>query len=339
MITGLYATAFNENKPLPLIVGRDRIGLLLLRKPDEEAFFRELDQEVGTAETLAAYGSELKGKFGGEERRDYPLFGPRFSRTVVPLAEPDDAQEFGLRRPLPWSNDRLLSTYSPSFLAVAGSGSGAKRVGDVMPGRCFDLPLRRAKPAVRWELWRCDDRDPRSRVQNGDFSSWQRGAGPFEGRSGGPATETADGWLASAVSGAGFRVSRLVPPAGDQEPFRLSLEYRGPTGGAELSQSIPAEADLRELALVVDARVQASRTRAATLIVDDGTHISRMSNRTTDPETLRVTHRIDARATSLRVALAVSSTGQDTRIVVRSILAIPRSDEDSEGLAATATRS
>ena len=322
---GLYAVSFGENKPLPLLVGQDRLGLLLLRKPEDEAFFRELEQEVGPARTIAVSGAQIEGKFGGDERRDYPLFGPRFSRTVVPLAEPDYAVLLGLKHPLAWSNQRLLETFQPEFLAIAGPGSAARRVGEVMLGRCFELPLRRGKPAVRWELWRCEDRDPRSLLRNGDFQDRGRGAGPFEAGSDRDAPESADGWSMSASGQSSLRVNRLAPPEGDREPFRLRLEYvAAPGGTAGIVQSVPLGPELRGSTVVVDARVQASRAGAAALMVDDGRERSRATNRTASPETLRVYHAVDARASSLQIALYASNAGQDAQVSVRSILAIPR---------------
>jgi hypothetical protein len=135
----------------------------------------------------------------------------------------------------------------------------------------------------------------------------------------------------SASAGGTLRVSRLSPPGNDREPFRLRMEYRAAPGGtAGIAQAVPLAPELRGSTLVVDARVQASRSGAAELVVDDGRDRSRVTNRTTNPETLRVYHEVDPRTTSLQIALYASNAGQDAQMAVRSILAIPRFASDGE---------
>jgi hypothetical protein len=75
---------------------------------------------------------------------------------------------------------------------------------------------------------------------------------------------------------------------------------------------------------LVDARVQADAAGAAVLRVNDGVTTSGASSRTTEPETLRVRHRLDERATRIRIAVGAGHAEQDTAVLVRSVFAIPR---------------
>ena len=152
--TGVYTACFNEMKPVARLTGQDRAGLLAFPWPEAPPFLRELDRTLGPATAVGVYGAPDLG--GQAEHWDYPLFGPRFERTVVPLVDPEYAARIGLRRPLAWSNERLIETFRPTYIAVEGPRTGAEALPTIIPGRCIEVQLEHGKPRVRWELWRCD---------------------------------------------------------------------------------------------------------------------------------------------------------------------------------------
>jgi hypothetical protein len=156
--TGLYVAWFSHHKPVSGLAGQDRLGLTFPGQPTLQAFFREVDQEVGPVATLGVYGDVRA--FGVAHFPEYPFFGARFTRTLVPLVDPDYAERIGLRRALAWSDQRLLAAYQPTYLVVQSRRSGADELPDLIPGRCVEVPLRHGKPTVPWELWRCANRDP-----------------------------------------------------------------------------------------------------------------------------------------------------------------------------------
>jgi hypothetical protein len=306
--TGIYAAWLNDNKPMPQIANRNRLDhLIATGDRNRQAFYREIDQELAPEATVAVSS--------GFDEWDYPFFGSRFRRTLVPLVEANYVERFGLIRPLRWTNESLWARYDPSFLVVFGETGGAQKHPDLVPGRCFQLPLQHGKPAVRWELWRCDDRDPRNLIQNGDFSAWSPNG----------SAETPDHWEIVALPGAQLHATRLnLPTAEGQEPFRAGLRYRGAGAGAGIGQLVAVDDALRGSIVVVDARLQASRVGAALLRVDDGESTTAFANRSTGPETIRLWHRVDPEATDLEIVLVTSEAGQDADVTLRSILAVPR---------------
>ncbi|MBA2446421.1 MAG: hypothetical protein H0V51_00155 [Chloroflexi bacterium] len=197
----------------------------------------------------------------------------------------------------------MLETYRPTYIVLE-----TRRPGDTLPGvlpeRCFELPLSSGKPHLPWELWRCEDHDRRNLLQNGDFRAW-------------PAA-----W-AGEVSGEGGLTVRQVEP--DQgEPFALRLDFQTPGGGeGGIVQELPVDG-LRGSRLAVDVRLLADRPGAALLWVDDGTALTEVANVTTQPETLRLEHPVDPRASTLTIGLDASNAGQSAVVQVRSIRAIPR---------------
>ncbi|MBA2451124.1 MAG: glycosyltransferase family 39 protein [Chloroflexi bacterium] len=325
-VTGLYVARANEDKPIPEFAREDRLGLMSFRFPMNEAFFREVDDELGPDGAVGVYGA--LNDVGQKDQWEYLLFGPRLSRTLLPLVAADYPRRRRLRAPPPWTNESLLATYRPTYVVLRSPRPGAEELPDLLPGRCFDIPLAHARPAVEWEVWRCEDRDPRNVVQHADFSAWSLGPGSFRLSPEMDSVETADGWLAHASGGGSLEVSRLTPetvisptPSGG-ESFRIRLDSRaGGRGG--IVQGLPADR-LRGSRLVVDARVWSDRVGAALLWVDDGVKVVRVANRTTWPETLRADHLVDAGAIDLSIGLDASHAAQDAVVLVRVILAIPR---------------
>jgi 4-amino-4-deoxy-L-arabinose transferase-like glycosyltransferase len=339
--TGLYVAWANDFRPVARLTGadwpagRDWLSLVLVGTVGYEPLFRAIEDEVGPAAAIAVTGALRPEGFANY--LEYPFFGPRLARTVVPLVNPGYAQRLGLRRPPAWTNERMLDAYRPAFLAIERR-PGAEALPDGVAGRCFELPFatgRRRLARHFWQLWRCDDRDPRNRVPNGDFSAWTGGRGAFFARSDGPtAVSIADGWKAMVSGGARLVASQLDPPAPGEEPFRLQLQYRaserggGAGGEGSVLQELPLDDALRGALLVVDARLRADRPDAVVLRVDDGLTTTAAANLGTDPETLRVRHLIGERATRLRVALVMGRPsdpggGRETQVLVRSVLAIP----------------
>lgn len=316
---GLYAASFNAEKPLSRLATADRLALRYNGAPRILALFREMDAELGPAATVGVYGDQEPGRWA--IHWEYPFFGPRLDRTILPLVAPAYAQRLGIRRPLPWTNDELVATHRPDFIVVFGRGSGAEELPELLGGPCFELPLEGGRPRSLWELWRCEDRDPRSVLANGDFAAGADATGPVRADQARPAA-VADGWQARAAGGASLEVAQLEPPPSG-EPFRLRLAYRGGDGGGIVG-TIPVDDRLRGATLVVDARVLTDRPDAALLRVADGVASSSAVNRAAGPETLRVRHRVDERATQIQVALVAAEPARDTQILVRSILAIPR---------------
>ena len=301
-VTGLYVARFNEYKPLSELATNDRIGLLLVEAPEHEAFFREVSQELGANTTIGVYG-QLRPGLSLKSQWEYPLFGPRFATTVVPLVTAGYQERLRLRRPPPWTNESVLETYRPTYIVLETRPPGDTLPG-ILPERCFELPLRSGKPQLPWELWRCEDHDPRNVLQNGDFRAW-------------PA-----GW-AGEVSGEGGLTMRQVEP--DQgEPFALRLDFQTPRGGeGGIVQELPVDG-LRGSRLAVDVRLLADRPGAALLWVDDGMTMTEVANATTEAETLRLEHPVDPRASTLSIGLDASNAGQSAVVLVRSIRAIPR---------------
>jgi hypothetical protein len=306
--SGLYAAWLNENKPVPEIAKRDRLDHLIASgDSNRQGFYREVDQELPPAGTVAVSS--------GFDEWDYPFFGARFGRTLVPLVEANYADRFGLIRPLRWANESLWSQYDPGYLVTFQQTDDEQKHPE-LAGRCFPLTLQNGRPAVRWELWRCDDRDPRNLLQNGDFSAWSRAG----------LTELPDGWSALTATGAELRLTRQSAPAAEgREPFRARLTARGASGaGAGILQVLEVDDVLRGSTVVVDVRLQASRGGAALLILDDGFTVTEFANLGTAPETIRLWHQVDPEATQLEVVLLANPEGQVADIQLRSILAIPR---------------
>jgi hypothetical protein len=156
--TGLYVALFNHLKPVSALAGRDRLGLMIPNAHQRLAFFRAVDAELGPTATVAVYGDVAAGA-GRKGQWEYPLFGARFARTVVPLVADDHAQRMGLRRPLAWSNERLLAAYSPRYIAVESRLGGMQALPRFIPDRCVEVPRGEEWSSIAWELWRCDDRD------------------------------------------------------------------------------------------------------------------------------------------------------------------------------------
>ena len=309
-VSGFYVAWLNEDKALPRLVGQDRLGLMSLRFPANEAFLREVDQELSPTSTVGVFGA-LDAGSGQKDQWEYPFFGPRFTRVLVPLVGPGYVERTGLKAPLPWSNEDLLAAYQPSHVVVKGRRSGAEALPQLASSGCFELPLRHAKPTIQWELWRCQDDDPRSVVENGNFQAWPTGL--------------PRGWAAELAGEARLAVTPVESGAED-EPSRLRLEYLAggdPEGAGGIVQEV-AVGGLRGMVLVADARVRAELEGAAVLWVDDGVAATEVANATTEAETLRVVHRIDPRATELSVHLDASGAGRDAVVLVRTILAIPR---------------
>ncbi|MBA2450216.1 MAG: hypothetical protein H0V51_19555 [Chloroflexi bacterium] len=307
-VAGLYVARFNEDKPLSALAGRDRLGLMILNFPLLEAFFREVDEELGPTSMVGVFGvpttsNSWKGQW------EYLFFGPRFSRTLLPLVGPGYAERQALRQPPRWSNEDLLAAYRPTFVVLEGLRPGAQALPE-MRDRCFELPLEHAKPTLPWELWRCQDGDPRSVLEHGDFRDWPTGRLP-------------GGWAVEVAGEGRLDVRRLEPAEG--EPFRLRLAYQAGDAQAEagIVQEVAVGA-LRGRTLVVDARVWADQVGAAVLWVDDGVEATEVANATTEAETLRVVHAVHPRASELAVHLDASGAGRDAVVLVRTILAIPR---------------
>ena len=302
------------------------MGLVLLASLGYEPFFREVEDELGPESAIAVTGTRRREGFA--DYLEYPFFGPRLARTVVPLVDADYARRTSLRRPLAWTNERLLETYRPAYLAIEGRRTGGEVLPEGVRGRCFELPLVNGKPPVYWQLWRCDDRDARSRLRNGDFSAWSAGRGAFFADSTGPTTVSiADGWTATVSGGAQLVASQLDPPALGQEPFRLWIEYHASEdGGGEgtVVQELPPDDALAGRLLVVDARLWADSAGAVVLRVDDGVTTTDTPNLGAGSETLRVQHQVSEQASRLRVALVAGTAGRDAEVLVRSVLAIPR---------------
>ena len=83
---------------------------------------------------------------------------------------------------------------------------------------------------------------------------------------------------------------------------------------------------LRGSLVVVETRLQANQVGAALLAIDDGETATGLANGGTDPETIRLWHRLDDKATRLRVVLVARDIGLSVDVQVRSILAIPRAE-------------
>ncbi|MBA2448273.1 MAG: hypothetical protein H0V51_09640 [Chloroflexi bacterium] len=312
--SGLYALGLRDHRVIERLAGRDRIGLLSLSPlvASHEPLFREVEEELGP--TAVAVYDTLSGVPNRKDQWEYPFFGPRFSRVVVPLVRPEYPERMGLLRPLAWTNERLVEAYRPSYVAVAGRRPAGGALAQIGLDGCFPVPLRHGKPALPWELWRCRDDDPRSVVENGDFRAWPMGL-PI-------------GWNVEVAGEGRLTASWTDAEAQGAEPFRLRLDYRA--GDAEDEAGIVQEVPiggLRGRTLVVDARVRADLEGAAVLWVDDGVTATQTANATAGAETLRVTHRIDPRATGLWVHLDASGAGQDAIVLARTILAIPRGGE------------
>src|SRR5439155_24505674 len=229
------------NRPVPALVKRDRLErMIAYADPKSQAFYREIDQELGPAATVG-----LATEF---DDWVYPFFGPRFSRIVVPLVEPGYSERYGLIRPLSLSNQSLLAGYRPAYVAISGPRSGASKLPDVLPGRCYQLPLRSGRPAVPWELWRCDDHDPRNVVVDSDFAASLLGS------------STTSGWV---IGGPGW-LSPESPSAtdGTLEPFRARLANSDSSVRASISQEVLVRPDQSGSVFVADARLQAGRARA-----------------------------------------------------------------------------
>ena len=317
-VTGLYVSRFSEHKPLRGLADQDRLGAMIL-SPAHQAFFRAVEAELGPTSTIAVYG-DVHPRLGMSDQWEYPFFGPRLTRTVLPLVGAGYVRRMGLRGPPPWSNEDLLASYRPHYVALQADPADSSALPASLPDRCWQVPLRYGRPAVRWQIWRCEDRDPRSLVDNGDFAAWPGDPGPFVAEDGVPPVAAA-GWEAEVNGDGRLQVTRLEPAEG--EPFRLRLEYRGGTGDAGIAQALPLDG-LRGRILAVDARVRADRPEAALLWVDDGVTQPGAANRTTRPESLRIEHRVDERARALWVGLDASAAGGDAVVEVRTILAIPR---------------
>jgi 4-amino-4-deoxy-L-arabinose transferase-like glycosyltransferase len=320
--TGLYTATFNEDKPLASVIGQDRLGLMVVNNPLWQEFQREIDGELGPRATVGVYGSVRDPR--GSSAWEFPLFGPRFDRWLVPLAEPAHVRLLGLRRPLDLTREGLLAAHPVTHVLVQGPRSGAQTLPSIIPGQCFELPLRYGKPRLPWELWRCDDRDPRSLVQNGDFGAWSETRNEDRG-TGNDRTapqRLPEGWIVAAEGDARIQVQGVEPVA-PGEPFRLRLDAQAATNRGGIVQTLPIEEGLRGAILIVDARVRADVAGAAILRVNDGVASSAAANQTTEPETLRIRHRLDQRATRIQVALGSGSAEQDTVVLVRSVLAIP----------------
>ena len=304
---------------------RDWWSRVLLAVPGYEPLFREIEAEAGPDAAIAVTGTLRPEGFA--DYLEYPFFGPRLDRTVFPLVSPDYARRLGLRQPPAWTNERLFEAYRPGYLAIEGRRTGAEALPDGVAGRCFELPLASSRPPVYWQLWRCDDRDPRSRLANGDFSAWTGGRGAFFAGGGGPAmVSIADGWQATASGGGQLVARQLDPPAPGGEPFRLQLQYRTSASGGEgaIVQELPADDALRGTSIVVDARLWADSPGAVVLRVDDGVTTTDATNRGAEPETLRVRHLLGEEATRLRVSLVLGGAARYAEVRVRSVLAIPR---------------
>jgi hypothetical protein len=331
--TGLYVAWSHPHRSIARLANsdwrtnRDWLSLVLLETPGYEPFFREVEAEAGPDAAIAVTGTLRPEGFA--DYLEYPFFGPRLARTVVPLVNPGYAERLWLRQPPAWTNERLFETYRPAFLAIEGRRTGTEVLPEGVAGRCFELPLLSARPQVSWRLWRCDDWDLRNRLANGDFAAWTGGRGAFFAGGGGPATVSiADGWQATASGGARLMASRRDPSSSGEEPFPLQLQYRaaGGSGGGDgaVLQELAADAVLRGTLLVVDARLWADGPGAVVLRVDDGATTTETSNTGSMPETLRVRHPVGEDVTRLRVSLALGGTGQDAHVRVRSVLAIPR---------------
>ena len=308
--TGLYVARVGETKTLSALAGQDRLGLMLFSQPSHLAFFRAVDQELGPSSTVGVYADAVPLRPSFKDQWEYPFFGARFSRTVVPLVETSSAGRTRLRQPLGWSNGGLLAAYRPDYVAAESSRSLVEVLPEIGPGQCFTVPLAYGGPVGAWKLWRCRDEDPRSVLENGDFRAW-------------PA-ELPLGWDLEVVGERQLAVSRVEQLSGD-EPFRLRLDYRrvGPEDEGGIVQEAPVGA-LRGRDLVVDARVRANREGAAFLWVDDGVGATEVANRSVGAETLRLVHRVGRRATGLWIGLGVRAPDQDAVVLVRTILAIPR---------------
>lgn len=163
--TGLYVAWFNHYRPVLELAGRDRLALTFPDQPVLLALFHEIDRELGPDATVGVYVDP--GRYGLVPFQEYPLFGPRFTRTLVPLVDADYAERLGLRRPLAWTTERLLDEFRPSYVIVRSGRPGAEQLPHVIPGRCVEVPLRHGKPTVPVELWRCDARDPPARSTGG----------------------------------------------------------------------------------------------------------------------------------------------------------------------------
>ncbi|MBA2450326.1 MAG: hypothetical protein H0V51_20110 [Chloroflexi bacterium] len=303
-LSGLYVATFNDDKPVPWLIGRERPGLVSPRYPNRQPLFRQIEQELGPTSTVGVYDNYDALPYR-KDQWEYPFFGRRFTRTVLPLVRPNYAERMGIGRPPPWTNEGLASAYPPTYVAVHGWSANPNRRLELLHPDCFELPLPTA-PSWPWELWRCRDDDPRSVLENGDLRAWP------------------SGWAVDVAGDGRLDVTAVEPVAGG-EPFRLRLDYRA--GDADdvggIVQEVPVDT-LRGRVLVVDARVRADRVGAAVLVVDDGEDASEVASESTAGETLRIEHTVHPRALGLWVRLDASGAGEDAVVLARTILAIPR---------------
>ncbi|MBA2448349.1 MAG: hypothetical protein H0V51_10020, partial [Chloroflexi bacterium] len=152
--TGLYVACFGEHKPLPLVLKSSRQDLMLLKVGALAPLFRELDQRLEPDAVVGVYG--YPRAHGLSNHVEYPLFGERFTRTLVPLVDAGYAERVGLRRPLAWTNDRLLAAYRPRYVLVQSPRPAIEAI-PFLADRCVAVQLEYGKPRTLWELWRCLD--------------------------------------------------------------------------------------------------------------------------------------------------------------------------------------
>ena len=102
---------------------------------DQQALHREVTLEDGGVQRLQVDGSRIL------ELKPWPGFGgdPWFEAVVIPLTTGDDAWQSVMQRP---------ASVGPGALAVAFSFCGTRiiAVGQILPGRCADLPRPRCIP-------------------------------------------------------------------------------------------------------------------------------------------------------------------------------------------------
>jgi hypothetical protein len=316
--SGVYSVWSHPQRPLPRLFALDRRSIMLIdAAPLRHALYRELDDELPTRAVVGIATGDW----------DYPFFGPRFERTLLPLVDPMYAERHELRRPLGWTNQKLLAAWQPSYVLTEDPLSGPQFLPDVLPGRCVPLPLRYGKPLTLWELWRCEDHDPRSLLANGTFTTWSHGPGPFLLSSAAQAAPgSIDSWHIRLDPGARLQLARLTPPTeAGSEPFQLRIEAGGEAALlAGIVQTIALDEDDRPRMLVVDARIQASEVNGAVLQVSDRHRSAAAGNVTTAPETLRIWHPLEPGTDEVSVRLLANPAGRQVVILARSIVAVPR---------------